>query len=60
VANLRRTHPKTIIRWTDPASSKPEPNKRGRSSGSRILDTYINTNYRVLQRDGFYNVMVPR
>ncbi len=60
VGILRRTHPKAIIRWTDPASSHPEPNKRGRSSGSRILDNYINANYRLLQRDGFYNVMVPR
>lgn len=60
VAVLRRTHPKVIIRWTDPISSQPEPNKRGRSSGSRILDDYINANYRLLQRDGFYNVMVPR
>lgn len=60
VGILRRTHPKVIIRWTDPISSQPEPNKRGRSSGSHILDRYINANYRLLQRDGFYNVMVPR
>jgi len=60
VAVLRRTQPKVIVRWTDPISSQPEPNKRGRSSGSRILDQYINANYRLLQRDGFYDVMVPR
>jgi 4-amino-4-deoxy-L-arabinose transferase-like glycosyltransferase len=57
---LRRTQPKAIVRWTDPISSQPEPNKRGRSSGSRILDQYIDASYRVLERDGFYTVMVPR
>jgi 4-amino-4-deoxy-L-arabinose transferase-like glycosyltransferase len=60
VAVLRRTRPRAIVRWTDPISSRPEPNKRGRSSGSRILDGYINSSYRLLERDGFYNVMVPR
>jgi hypothetical protein len=57
---LRRTRPRVIVRWTDPISSQPEPNKRGRSSGSRILDHYIDGRYRVLERDGFYTVMVPR
>ena len=34
VAALRRNAPRAVIRWTDPLSS-PEPNSRGRSSGSR-------------------------
>jgi len=57
---LRRTRPKVIVRWTDPISSQPEPNKRGRSSGSRILDQYIDGSYRVIDHAGFYTVMVPR
>jgi hypothetical protein len=60
VAVLRRTRPRVIVRWTDPASSQKEPNKRGRSSGSHILDQYINSSYRLLERDGYYDVMVPR
>jgi Dolichyl-phosphate-mannose-protein mannosyltransferase len=57
---LRRVRPRVVVRWTDPASSRPEPNRRGRSSGSRILDQYLASAYRLLERDGFYDVMVPR
>jgi hypothetical protein len=60
VAVLRRVHPRVVIRWTDPISSQPEPNRRGRSSGSRILDGYLAGAYRLLERDGFYDVLVPR
>ena len=37
VATLRRERP-VVVRWTDPLSSRPEPNERGRPSGSRLLD----------------------
>jgi hypothetical protein len=59
VAALRRAHP-LVIRWTDPASSKPEPNRRGRSSGSRALDDYLSRAYREESRFGAYVVLVPR
>jgi hypothetical protein len=60
VAVLERTRPRAVIRWTDPASSKPEPNLRGRPSGSRALDAYLGRAYRLEARFGFYDVLVPR
>lgn len=59
VAALRRARP-LVIRWTDPASAKPEPNRRGRPSGSRRLDEYLNREYREDSRFGAYVVLVPR
>src|SRR5215211_3927197 len=60
VAALRDTRPKAIVRWTDPAYSKPEPNRRGRPSGSRELDSYLAAEYRLDGRYGAYDVLVPR
>jgi hypothetical protein len=60
VAALRRARPKVIVRWTDPASSTPEPNRRGRPSGSRALDRYLAAAYRLDSRYGFYDILVPR
>ena len=60
VAALRRARPKAIVRWTDPAGSRPEPNLRGRPSGSRELDEYLASAYRLDERFGFYDVLVPR
>jgi hypothetical protein len=59
VGQLTSTRPKVIVRWTDPLSSKPEPNLRGRPSGSRVLDTYIASRYRLLERLYHYDVLVP-
>jgi hypothetical protein len=59
VAALRRDPP-LVIRWLDPLSSKPEPNARGRSSGSRTLDAYLARAYRERARFGNYAILVPR
>lgn len=60
VAALRRARPKAVVRWTDPASARPEPNRRGRPSGSRALDEYLASAYRLDERHGAYDVLVPR
>ncbi len=60
VAALERTRPRAVVRWTDPASSRPEPNLRGRPSGSRALDAYLSRAYRLRARYGYYDVLVPR
>lgn len=60
VAALRRAHPKVVVRWTSPASSHPEPNARGRPSGSRALDTYLAAAYALRARFGDYDVLVAR
>jgi hypothetical protein len=60
VAALRRAPPRAIVRWTDPISSRPEPNERGRPSGSRALDEYLAEAYRLSARHGAYDILVPR
>jgi hypothetical protein len=60
VAALERAKPKAIIRWTAPGSAKPEPNRRGRPSGSRALDDYLDRSYELRARYGDYDVLVPR
>jgi hypothetical protein len=60
VAELSAARPRVIVRWTDPLSSKAEPNKRGRSSGVHTLDRYIAAHYRLLHRLYHYDVLVPR
>jgi hypothetical protein len=60
VDQLRALRPRVVVRWTDPLSSKDEPNLRGRPSGSRILDQYLATDYRLSERLYHYDVLVPR
>jgi hypothetical protein len=60
VRRLQRTRPRVVVRWTDPVSSRREPNLRGVSSGSRRLDAYLARRYRLLQRLYHYDVLVPR
>jgi hypothetical protein len=60
VAALRRAKPKVVVRWLAPESAKPEPNRRGRPSGSTALDDYLESAYREDARYGDYVVLVPR
>jgi hypothetical protein len=60
VDQLRTARPRVVVRWTDPLSSKDEPNLRGRPSGSHVLDQYLAADYRLSQRLYHYDVLVPR
>ena len=51
--------PRAIVRWTDPDSARAEDNKRGESSGSRILDEYLARAYRERARFGYYVILEP-
>jgi hypothetical protein len=60
VAALERERPRAVIRWLDPISSRPEPNERGRPSGSTALDDYLARAYEAQARYGAYELLVPR
>lgn len=60
VAALERERPRVVIRWLDPISARPEPNERGRPSGSHTLDGYLATAYEPQARYGPYEMLVPR
>lgn len=60
IAAVRRKRPEIVIRWTDPLSSRREPNLRGRSTGVHILDRYLQRAYRPLVRLYHYDVLVRR
>lgn len=60
IADLRRTRPRAIVRWTDPVTAAPEPNRAGRSSGVRLLDAWLAREYRTAARYGDWAVLAPR
>ena len=60
VDRLRFARPQVVVRWTDPLSSGAEPNLRGHSTGVHLLDDYLRSDYRLLQRLYHYDVLVPR
>ena len=60
VRTLSRVLPRIIVRWTDPISSQPEPNLRGRSSGVYTLDRWVAAHYRLLARLYHYDVLISR
>ncbi|CAA9502496.1 MAG: hypothetical protein AVDCRST_MAG30-1995, partial [uncultured Solirubrobacteraceae bacterium] len=59
VAVLRERRP-LVVRWTDPRSSRREPNRRGRPSGSRALDAFLSQAYERRARIGPYDVLQAR
>ena len=60
VAELDRVRPRVVVRWTDPISVVREPNLRGKPSGSRQLDHWLTSRYRLAERAGYYELLVPR
>jgi hypothetical protein len=60
VAALELARPKVIVRWTDPISTVREPNARGRPSYIHTLDRWLASHYRLAERHGVYEILVPR
>ena len=60
VHSLQRLHPRVLVRWTDPMSSSPEPNLRGRSSGVHTVDDWVAVHYRPVARLYHYEVLIAR
>jgi hypothetical protein len=57
VSDLQDNGVRVVVRWTDPASATPEPNRAGRSSGVTILDAYIAAAFKSVARYGDYEVL---
>jgi hypothetical protein len=60
VLRLLEARPGAIVRWRDPISVQREPNRRGTPTGVHVLDDFLATQYRLLKRVGYYDVLVPR
>ncbi|HEX8053795.1 MAG TPA: hypothetical protein VF517_12450 [Thermoleophilaceae bacterium] len=58
VADLRRERP-LVVRWIAPITAEPEPNRAGESSGVRILDDYLEREYRQVAKLGYYVMLEP-
>ena len=57
---LTEARPRVVVRWTDPEATKAEPNRSASSSGVRTVDRHLAASYRVRERNGFYEILVPR
>lgn len=57
VRDLRRSRTGLVVRWLSPVAAQREPNGAGRSSGVRILDSYLAAGYRPVARFGDYEVL---
>jgi hypothetical protein len=60
VRDLERRRVRTAVRWTNPASAAPEPNRAGESSGVTLLDDYLANRYRRVRSFGDYVVLERR
>jgi hypothetical protein len=60
VRDLTRARVQVVVRWDDPASAAPEPNKAGESSGVTLLDDYLERAFRPQARFGPWVVLQRR
>jgi hypothetical protein len=60
VRDLTRTRTQIVVRWDDPASAAPEPNKAGESSGVTLLDDHLERAFRRTARFGPWVVLERR
>lgn len=49
-----------VVRWLDPITAAPEPNRAGRETGSTLLDEWLDENYRFAARYGSFAVLERR
>lgn len=57
VGDLRRSGRPLVVRWVDPLTAAPEPNRAGESTGVRIIDEYLAREYRQTERFGDFVVL---
>lgn len=60
VEALRAAGPRAVVRWNHPTTVRREDNLRGEPSGSRLLDQYLEREYALDSRFGWYEILVPR
>ena len=60
VRDLEDARPEVVIRWLSPVARQREDNGSGRSSGTRILDEFLNDEYVRVRRIGDYLVLRAR
>jgi len=60
VDDLERTRTELVVRFTDPVTAVPEPNRAGRSTGVTVLDDHIERRYRMTLRFGDFEVLERR
>ena len=54
VRDLEQTQTPIVVRYLSPATTAPEPNRAGKSTGVTILDRYLSQAYRPAARFGYY------
>jgi hypothetical protein len=60
VAAIERARPRLVVRWTDPVTAAPEPNRAGRSTGVVALDEHLARAYAPVARFGAFVVLSRR
>jgi len=60
VSDLERADRPLVVRWVDPLTAAPEPNRAGKSSGVRVLDDFLARDYRQTKRFGDFVVLERR
>ncbi len=54
IRDLDAARTPVVVRWLDPGTAAPEPNRAGRENGSRLLDDYVARTYTPERRVGAF------
>lgn len=57
---LSHTRTPLVVRWRSASTAAHEPNRAGRSSGVRILDSFLSASYRPVARHGEWQLLTRR